>query len=156
LHGKQRFGYGREVSDEAGLDEALERYHSAAAEFIKGQIEPYKAVFSQTEDVTLANPFGPPVRGWQDVSDTMERACALFAEGEVIAFEPIGRYVTPELAYVVEVERYRAKIGGSDEMTPVELRVTSVLRPEGGTWKVLHRHADPITTARQPSSVVSD
>jgi ketosteroid isomerase-like protein len=156
LQGKQRFRYGREVSSDFGLDAALERYHSAAAEFIKGNVEPYQAVFSQTEDVTLANPFGPPVRGWQDASDTMERACALWAEGEIVAFDLIGSYVTPELAYIMEIERYRAKIGGSDELTPVELRVTSILRPEDGTWKVLHRHADPITTARQPSSVVSD
>jgi ketosteroid isomerase-like protein len=144
------------VSGASGLDAALEQYHSAAAEFIRGDVEPYKAVFSQTDDVTLANPFGPPVRGWTDASKTMERACALWADGEIVGFDLIGRYVTPELAFIVEIERYRAKIGGSDEATPVELRVTSILRPEAGTWKVLHRHADPITAARQASSVVSD
>jgi ketosteroid isomerase-like protein len=156
LHGKQRFGYGRAVSSDAGLDVALERYHSAAAEFIKGNVEPYKAVFSQSKEVTLANPFGPPVRGWHEASETMERACALWADGEIVGFDLIGSYVTPELAYIIEIERYRAKIGGNPEITPVELRVTSILRPEDGTWKVLHRHADPITAARQPSSVVGD
>jgi ketosteroid isomerase-like protein len=144
------------MSADSGLDAALERYHSATGEFVTGNVEPYKAVFSHTDDVTLANPFGPPVRGWQDVSETMERASRFWAEGEVVAFDPIGRHDTPQLAYVIEIERFRGKIGGSDEITPVELRVTSVLRPEDETWKVLHRHADPITSARQPSSVVSD
>ena len=111
------FGYGREVGNHAELDAALDRYHAAAAEFIKGNVEPYKAVFSQTEDVTLANPFGPPVRGWQDASETMERACALWAEGEIVALDLIGSYATPELAYIIEIERYRAKIGGRRDNT---------------------------------------
>jgi hypothetical protein len=41
------------------FDSASERYHLAAADFIKGNPEPYKALFSQGEDVTVANPFFP-------------------------------------------------------------------------------------------------
>jgi hypothetical protein len=37
---------------------------------------------------------------------------------------------------------------------PVALRTTSIPRPEDGTWKVVHRHADPITTAQPVESVV--
>jgi ketosteroid isomerase-like protein len=36
------------------------------------------------------------------------------------------------------------------------LRVTSILRPEDGTWKVVHRHADPIITAQPAESVIQD
>jgi ketosteroid isomerase-like protein len=66
----------------------------------------------------------------------------------------VAKHVTPELAYTVEVERYQAKVGGREDITPVALRVTSVFRPEDGTWKVVHRHADPITTARPAESVI--
>jgi ketosteroid isomerase-like protein len=142
------------VTGNPGVDAAIERYHAAATEFITGNVEPYKALFSQTDDVCLANPFNPVARGWAEASDTMERACALYAEGEVVGFDRIAQHVTAELACVMEIERYRAKIGGSDQMTAVDLRVTSVLRPEEGTWKVLLRHADPITTQRPPTSVV--
>jgi len=34
------------------------------------------------------------------------------------------------------------------------LRVTSILRPEDGVWKIVHRHADPITTSRSADSVI--
>ena len=125
------------------LDHAIERYHLVAAEFIKGNAEPYEEVFSHTEDISLANPFGPPVRGWDEAAKTMERAASRYKDGEVLGFENVAKYVTSELAYIVEVERYRAKIGGREEITPVSLRVTSILRPEEGTWKVVHRHADP-------------
>ncbi|HZS75808.1 MAG TPA: hypothetical protein VFA41_04290 [Ktedonobacteraceae bacterium] len=45
------------------VDEAVEHYHRAAGEFVKGNLEPYKLVCSQREDVYLANPFGPVLRG---------------------------------------------------------------------------------------------
>jgi ketosteroid isomerase-like protein len=136
------------------LSSALEQYHSAAAEFIKGNPQPYKRVFSHQGDVGLANPFGPVVRGWEQAAATMERAASLYRDGEIIDFENVATYVTPELAYIVEVERFEIKVGGREEISAVALRTTSILRPEEGTWKVVHRHADPITTAQPAESVM--
>jgi hypothetical protein len=63
------------------LDEVVEQYHLAAREFIKGNPEPYKMVFSHREDVSVANPFGPaPVGGsrslrqWSALHPRTERA----------------------------------------------------------------------------------
>jgi ketosteroid isomerase-like protein len=137
------------------LDQVIEQYHRAAAEFIKGNPEPYKVVFSHQEDVSLANPFGPVARGWDEVAKIMERAASLYRDGEITGFENLRKYVTPELAYIVEEERFRTKVAGREEASPVALRTTSILRPEGGgTWKVVHRHADPITTAQPAKSVI--
>ncbi len=135
------------------FDEAVEHYHRAAGEFVKGNPEPYKMVFSHREDVSLANPFGPVVRGWKQVAETMERAASLYRDGE-ITFENVAKYVTADLAYMVEVERIKAKLGGREDVAPVALRTTSILRPEDGTWKVVHRHADPITTAQPAESLL--
>ena len=136
------------------FEAAVDRYHLAAAEFVKGNPEPYEAMFSHREDVSLGNPFGPFSRGWEQVAATMERAAALYRDGEIVGFETIGKYVTPDLAYIVEVERLNAKLGGREEAAPVTLRTTSVLRPEEGAWKVVHRHADPITTVQSAESVL--
>jgi ketosteroid isomerase-like protein len=138
------------------LSSALEQYHLAAAEFIKGNPQPYKMVFSHQEDVSLANPFGPVVRGWEQATATMERAASLYRDGEIIDFENVATYVTPELAYIVEVERYQAKVGGREDIAPVALRVTSIFRREDGVWKIVHRHADPITTAQPAESVIQN
>ena len=138
------------------LSSALEQYHSAAAEFIKGNPQPYKMVFSHQEDVSLANPFGPVVRGWEQAAATMERAASLYRDGEIIDFENVATYVTPELAYIVEVERFEIKVGGREEVSAVALRTTSILRPEDGTWKVVHRHADPVTTPQPAESVIRE
>jgi ketosteroid isomerase-like protein len=138
------------------FDEALEQYHHAAAEFIKGDPEPYKMVFSRREDVSLANPFGPVARGWDEVAATMERAASLYRDGEIIGFENLRKSVPPELAYIVEEERFRIKVAGGEGVSPVALRTTSILRSEDGTWKVVHRHADPITTLQPAESVIQN
>lgn len=127
------------------LDEVVEQYHQAAAEFIKGNPEPYKKLFSQRDDVTLANPFNSMARGWQQAKETMERASAQYRDGEIIGFENISRYVTCEIAFIVEIERFKAKIGKNQEIAPISLRTTSIFRPENNVWKIVHRHADPIT-----------
>jgi len=83
----------------------------------------------------------------------MDRTAAQMSEGEVTDFEIVAQCVTAELAYVVWVERTKAKLGGRQEIVPFDLRVTTIFRPEEGTWKVVHRHADPITTARPIESL---
>jgi ketosteroid isomerase-like protein len=55
---------------------------------------------------------------------------------------------------VVEVERFEGKVGEREEITPLALRATMILRPEEGVWKVVHRHADPITTPRPAESMI--
>jgi ketosteroid isomerase-like protein len=136
------------------FDQVIEPYHLALDKIINGDPDGYKQLYSHREDVTLANPFGPPARGWEQVEKTLERAASHYRDGEIVGFEPVAKYVTPELAYTVEMERFQAKVGGREEITPVAARVTSIFRPEDGTWKVVHRHADPITEAQPAESVI--
>ena len=111
-------------------------------------------VFSHQEDVTFANPYDPPVRGWEQVAEVMEHAASNLRDGEFVGSEIVAKYVTPELAYVVQLVREKAKVGGSGDLTPIALRVTMIFRPEDGAWKVVHLHADPITTAQPAESVI--
>jgi ketosteroid isomerase-like protein len=138
------------------LDQVIEQCQKALDEFVKGNPKPMQEMFSHREDASLANPFGPPARGWDEVAATMERAASNLKEGRMVAFEEVAKYVTPELAYTVWLERQKAKLGGRGDVTPFTLRVTMIYRPEEGTWKVVHRHADPITSSRPPESVIQE
>src|SRR5918994_2367805 len=124
------------------VDRFIERYHLALGEFVKGNPEPVKEMVSHKDDVTLANPLGPPARGWDEVAKTIEHAASTIRDGEIIGFEIVSKLVTPELAYILEIERQEAKLGANDELTPFALRVTMLFRPEGGQWKLVHRHAE--------------
>jgi ketosteroid isomerase-like protein len=137
-----------------GHDLPLEDYHNAGVAVTNGDPEVYKRLYSRRDDVTLANPFGPPAPGWSDVAATLDRAAANYRDGQAVAFDNISTVVTRELAYIVEIESYRARVGGAEEVAPVAVRVTTVFRREDGAWKVVHRHADPITAPRPPVSVI--
>ena len=137
------------------VDQLIEQYHLALGDFVKGNPEPVKKLFSHREDVSLANPLGPPAHGWEQVAKTIERAASNFTDGEFLSAEIIERNVTPELAYAVWLERATAKVGGEEDIfAPIALRVTMIFRPEEDTWKVVHRHADPITTPQPAESVI--
>jgi len=134
-----------------GFDRAVEQYHAALLEFVKGQHEPVRQMFSQREDVVLCNPLRPFARGPSEVAETLERAASHFVDGEC-DFERVSTFATPELAYILEVERFRATVDGIEGSG--SLRVTTVLRPEEDVWKVAHRHADPITTPQAVGSIL--
>jgi ketosteroid isomerase-like protein len=138
------------------VDELIERYQLALDEFMKGDPMPVQELFSHREDASLANPYGPPVRGWDGIAKTTEHAASLRRDGRATGFEIVAKYVTPELAYVVQIEYLESKVGERDEITPYSLRATMIFRPEDGTWKVVHRHADPITTPRPAESVIQE
>ena len=135
-------------------DEFLERYHQALGEIINGKTDIYEELFSEHYDVTLGNPFGPFARGREGIVQRLKVASRKYNGGQLSGFDTISKYETSELAYLVEVERFEAKVGDSDELAPVALRTTSIFRPEAGVWKLVHRHADPIVTDRPAESVL--
>ena len=138
------------------LDQVLERWHLAQDEFVKGNPEPVKKMWSHGQDVSVANPYGPPVRGWDKVEAVVEHAASLRRDGEAAGFEVVAKYATAELAYVVQIERAQSKVGEREDVTPYAVRATMVFRPQDGGWKIVHRHADPITTAQAAESVIQE
>lgn len=128
------------------VDEVVEKFKSAATAFAKGNPEGVKALYSRADDVTLANPFGPAVRGWDAVSAALDYASSRFSDGEASDFRNIARYESAHLVTSVDNEHWRARVGGGD-LTDFDLRVTTTYRNEQGEWKIVHRHADPIASA---------
>jgi ketosteroid isomerase-like protein len=137
------------------VDELIEQYHRAQGEFLRGNPETVKDLFSHGEDVTLANPYGPPVRGWKQVAKAVDHASSLRSDGTFVEWQIVAKYVSAELAYVVQIERAEAKIGAREEITPLAVRSTMIFRPEeDGVWNIVHRHSDPITTPQPAESLI--
>jgi ketosteroid isomerase-like protein len=133
------------------LDQVIEEYRQALGEFMKGDPEPVWKLHSHREDVTLANPRGGIAHGWEQVAKRMEDVASGRREGEM-SFEIVEKFVTPELACVVQMERAKAKFGASEDVTSYALRATIIFRREDGTWKVAHRHADPLSSVQQAAT----
>src|ERR687898_799696 len=142
------------TADDVG--ELIEQFHLASDEFLKGNPEPVNKLWSHRDDVTLANPYSPPARGWEQVAEVMEHGVSQYRDGYATGVEIVSKHVTPELAYVVEIERVEAKVGGRKDISPIALRATMIFRPEESGWKIVHRHADPITTPQPAESVIQE
>ena len=128
------------------LNDAIDEYHAAADQFSRGDPNAAKAIFSRRDDVTIANPWGPAVCGWKQVSEALDHASSQFRDGKVLGFDFIASYKASDLATILEVERWAAKVSGRNEVSLFDLRVTTTFRLEESLWRVVHRHADPITT----------
>jgi ketosteroid isomerase-like protein len=139
---------------QSDFDSAVEAYREALGPYLKGDPKPAMELFSRREDVTLANPLGPPCRGPAEVGKAAAAGAAQVSDGSVRGFEEVSRYSTPDLGYVVQIERGQARFAGSGYISPVALRVTMIFRREGDTWRIVHRHADPIMSPRPISTVV--
>ncbi len=135
----------------ATLNEAVEEYHDALRELVKGNPAPIR-MFSQRDDVVLCNPFHPFARGPSEVAETTREAASHFSQG-VVDFEQVVMFATPELGYIVEIERFKALLDGKEASGA--LRVTTIFRLEEGTWRVAHRHADAVTSPRPIESIVN-
>ncbi len=138
------------------LVDVVEQYHRAVGAFVRGDPSAQELLFSERDDVTLANPLGPPVRGHGNVSDALRRASAQLRDGEMLSFDRVSGSSEGDLGYLHEIERSRVRVGGAPEARLSSLRVTTVFRREPGGWRILHRHADPITTPRLIESTLED
>ena len=92
---------------------------------------------------------------WHTGNNIPSWAAANYRDGEATGFERIAEYATETIGYIIEIERYRSKVGGSENLTPLALRVTTIFRREDGAWRIVLRHADPITSARPAASIVA-
>jgi hypothetical protein len=129
------------------LDSTIQAYHEALGHIVKGDPAPLQRLCSHRDDVTLSNPWGPTRRGWADVSAGVERAASQFRDGGPHSrpHEALALFRGADLAGLVENERWQAKVSGGSDMSAFDLRVTTIFRLEDDDWKVVQRHADPLT-----------
>ena len=134
------------------FDKIVEKTHLALNEFYKGNMEPYKILCSSKQDVSLLGAFGGISVGPKDVIKHMTSRASFFQAGYNLSFENLVKFSTSDLGYIVEVERFEARVGGTDENVRVALRATTIFRREDGEWKVAHRIGDPLVSRIDPQT----
>jgi ketosteroid isomerase-like protein len=123
---------------------AFERPRLTAADTAlhNGDAAPRKALWSTTDPVTL---FGAALMstGWPETEAAFDRVASRFSDCTSFEIEVIAAEANGDLAYLVALEHTTAAIDGAPPV-PYSLRVTTVFRREAGSWKAVHRHADPL------------
>ena len=131
----------------ASFDETLRREQLAQDAFYRGDPEPFKALFSHSDDVSLFGAFGPCKKGWADVSRTFDWVASRYRDGTVRSqYEVI--YEGDDLAYTVSYEQGELVLEGQRRTHTI--RVTQIYRREDGQWRLVHRHGDFAPTDQSP------
>jgi ketosteroid isomerase-like protein len=124
------------------FDAFLDRIDSAQEAFAHGRPDAFKALWLNSDDVTLSGGHGGVVeRGWRKVAARLDWASSTYHDG-VRSNEIIAGHVDGDLAYLVRNEVIEARIGGRPERERQRLRVTMVFRRGSEGWRIVHRHAD--------------
>jgi len=145
----------QELTSDPSLLRFLDQLAEATYQFNIGNPEPYLALLSATEDVTLMGAAGGMEKGISQIRPRIAFLTQRRTEGDQFEenkaeIEYVSVVVSGDLAYTVQIERRLLSRPGQDEPENSLLRATHVLRKESGEWKLLHRHADPLVDVTIP------
>jgi ketosteroid isomerase-like protein len=135
---------------DASFEAMLDRTDAAQLELQNGRGEPFKALWSHREDVTLSGGFGGAVeKGWEAVGKRLDWVATQFSNGSHTN-ERVAAYSSGDLGYLVQREHLRFRVPGQEADSTRDYRATMVFRREGGEWRLVHRQADSNLTKAPP------
>lgn len=116
--------------------------------FVNGKFGDYVEAYFTTrhEDMTVSSPFGAVSQGWPQL-DRAAVIWAKFTKGESRT-EVIKTHHSGDLLVVVQIEHQTVHFEGDPAPQNWTLRATLVYRREADGWRVVHRHADPLSERR--------
>jgi ketosteroid isomerase-like protein len=121
--------------------------------FLSGNSDPVKSYWSHQDDVTIFGGWGAYELGWAEVGARLDWAASRFGGGH-LRQEIIASGTSGDLGYTVCLERGLARVAGQSGEAPVVLRVTQIYRRVDGSWKLIHRHADPAAEKTPPKAIL--
>jgi ketosteroid isomerase-like protein len=141
--------------DEA-LAQSVAAARAATAAMMAGDSAPLQALFAPGDDVVVMGAFGGVFRGRAAVQERLSQTGQVDTGGERVQVEPVARWIGDDVACTVEVVRHEGVELAGHAPTTTAYRVTHVFRREGDGWKLVLRHADPLTDFRGPAAVLPE
>jgi hypothetical protein len=118
-------------------------------QWLSGYSQSAAGRMARTPTFTIFGPFGgPSPAGWSEEFAKVQAATARQFQGGTTDIELVQSYVSADLIVLATIERNQVRFAGQDALRKWDLRVTQVWQRDGETWKVVHRHADPLVERR--------
>jgi ketosteroid isomerase-like protein len=117
--------------------------HDAEVALHNGDPGPRRALWSRNDPISVLGAWRNAI-GQAEVDELFALLGTRFSDCTSYAFEILACDVIGDLACTAGLEHTSASMDG--QPSTYTLRATQVYRRESGSWKVVHRHADPVTT----------
>ena len=141
---------------DADLREFMVDFREGTRLFMNGDPVKWKNNVSHSEDTMIMGAWGAYEKGWPEASARYDWAAARFKDSTArLDVEYLASGISGDLAYTVALEHAEVLLAGQDKPKPMSLRVTHIFRKEGGTWKLLLRHADPLVAKTATETVLN-
>ena len=129
----------------------FEERSRASDAFVNGDIGPLAALSADTSPATFFAPHGGVTEGAQAVNDANAKGASAFESGST-RFTVLQMAASGDVAFWTGLQHATVRFAGKPEPVTMALRVTEAFRREGGKWRLVHRHADPLVEAKPPSA----
>jgi hypothetical protein len=129
----------------------LSQLDAAQLELQNGRAEPFKSLWSHSDDVTLSGGFGGTIeKGWKSIGPRLDWVGKQFSNG-TNKIERLVAFADGDLGYVIQLEHISFKVPGSASESTKDYRVTMIFRREKKLgWRIIHRQADSQFTKQAP------
>ena len=123
----------------------IERRKIIAQAYVNGDAEPLAKIAIKNSAATFFGPMGGVVAGAAEVMARYESDARSFDTGSGSDLEIVHMSANGEIGYWAGFQNAKARLKGRTETIPMRLRVTEIFRKSEGEWRLIHRHADPLS-----------
>ncbi|HEV7644596.1 MAG TPA: nuclear transport factor 2 family protein [Pyrinomonadaceae bacterium] len=122
--------------------EFMKQREEAARAYVNGDPQPLEKLVTTNSPATFFGPKGQNKEGAADVLLSYKSGATSFDSGSETHFEVLHMEASDGLAFWTGFQKASIQMLETEEMVPMNIRVTEIFRQEDGEWKMVHRHAD--------------
>ena len=133
---------------DTSFESFMQQRRRVAAAFVNGDPGPLREISTSADPASFFGPGGGAEQGASHVLAVNEAGARQFQAGGTTRLEVLHCAADGKLGYWTGWQDATVRTENQREPVPMKLRVTEIFRRENGTWKLVHRHADPLAEAK--------